>query len=274
MNTTLLKMECLTDLHVDSGESNYNIIDNEVQKDLNGNPTVHSSGIKGAMREYFSEHLDDDNDDNIKRIFGEPSTKDVAGGGGKYKFFDAKFIARPLRLAGSVHPRVLAATVPALNDMLYLLDCFNCNPFGIHELRFPNFGKNNFLVTTNFSSEAEIKVEGEPTGILSSAEEAEFLKLGQFLGKRFAIAKELDPSRYPLPVTARNKVGDDNNLWYEEVVPAKSVFFTLILSPEPNLELDFARHSIIQFGGNASIGRGFTKCSIIPMPAAQNGGAE
>ena len=35
MNTTLLKMECLTDLHVDSGESNYNIIDNEVQKDLN-----------------------------------------------------------------------------------------------------------------------------------------------------------------------------------------------------------------------------------------------
>ena len=67
---------------------------------------------------------------------------------------------------------------------------------------------------------------------------------------------------------------DDNNLWYEEVVPAKSVFFTLILSPEPNLELDFARHSIIQFGGNASIGRGFTKCSIIPMPAAQNGGAE
>lgn len=57
MNTTLLKMECLTDLHVDSGESNYNIIDNEVQKDLNGNPTVHSSGIKGAMREYFPNIL-------------------------------------------------------------------------------------------------------------------------------------------------------------------------------------------------------------------------
>ena len=192
MNTTLLKMGCLTDLHVDSGESNYNIIDNEVQKDLNGNPTVHSSGIKGAMREYFSEHLDND---NLKKIFGKPSTKDDADGGGMYKFFDAKFIARPLRLAGSVHPSVLVATVPALNDMLYFLDCFNCNPFGIHELRFPDFGKNNFLVTTNFSSEAEIKVEGEPTGILSSAEEAEFLKLGQFLGKRFAIAKELDPSQ-------------------------------------------------------------------------------
>lgn len=97
MNTTLLKMECLTDLHVDSGESNYNIIDNEVQKDLNGNPTVHSSGIKGAMREYFSEHLDND---SLKKIFGKPSTKDDADGGGKYKFFDAKFIARPLRLAG------------------------------------------------------------------------------------------------------------------------------------------------------------------------------
>ncbi len=271
MNTTLLKMECLTDLHVDSGESNYNIIDNEVQKDLNGNPTVHSSGIKGAMREYFSEHLDKD---SLEKIFGKPSTKDEADGGGKYKFFDAKFIARPLRLANSVHPSVLVATVPALNDMLYLLDCFNCNPFGIHELPFPNFGKNNFLVTANFSNETKTKVEGEPTGFLSAAEEYKFSKLRLFLGERFAIAKELAPSRYPLPVTARNKVGDENNLWYEEVVPAKSVFFTLILSPEPNLELDFALHNIIQFGGNASIGRGFTKCSIIPMPAAQNGGAE
>ena len=83
MNTTLLKMECLPDLHVDSGESNYNIIDNEVQKDLNGNPTVHSSGIKGAMREYFSEHLDND---SLKKIFGKPSTKDDAVGGGMYKF--------------------------------------------------------------------------------------------------------------------------------------------------------------------------------------------
>lgn len=191
MNTTLLKMECLTDLHVDSGESNYNIIDNEVQKDLNGNPTVHSSGIKGAMREYFSKRLDNDNNDNIEKLFGKPSTPDDADRGGKYKFFDAKFVARPLRLAGSVHPSVLVTTVPALNDMLYLLDCFNCNPFGIHELPFPNFGKNNFLVTANFSSEAKIKVEGEPTGFLSSAEEAEFLKLGQFLGERFAIAKSL-----------------------------------------------------------------------------------
>lgn len=83
MNTTLLKMECLTDLHVDSGESNYNIIDNEVQKDLNGNPTVHSSGIKGAMREYFSEHLDND---SLKKIFGKPSTKDDADGGESTSF--------------------------------------------------------------------------------------------------------------------------------------------------------------------------------------------
>ncbi len=86
MNTTLLKMECLTDLHVDSGESNYNIIDNEVQKDLNGNPTVHSSGIKGAMREYFSKRLDNDNNDNIEKLFGKPSTPDTADGGGLYKF--------------------------------------------------------------------------------------------------------------------------------------------------------------------------------------------
>ena len=86
MNTTLLKMECLTDLHVDSGESNYNIIDNEVQKDLNGNPTVHSSGIKGAMREYFSKRLDNGNNDNIEKLFGKPSTPDTADGGESTSF--------------------------------------------------------------------------------------------------------------------------------------------------------------------------------------------
>ena len=118
MNTTLLKMECLTDLHVDSGESNYNIIDNEVQKDLNANPTLHSSATKGALREYSSNRPAHDNNDNIEKLFGKPSTPDTADGGGLYKFFDAKFIARPLRLAGSVHPSVLVTTVPALNDRL------------------------------------------------------------------------------------------------------------------------------------------------------------
>lgn len=270
MKSTLIKMECLTDLHVDSGESNYNIIDNEVQKDLILNPIIRSSGVKGAMREHFESILDTS---IVNKIFGAPSTSDKANGGGLFKFFDAKFVARPLRLADSIHPSTLVTTVDVLNKMLYLLNCFNCNPCGISKVNTPNFGENNFLVTKNLGENT--KVEGEATGVLAQKEEAEFQMLRCFLGNTFAIAKTLDPSSYPLPVTARNKVGDDNNLWYEEVVPAKSIFFTLILSPDDEEMLDFAgKGKIIQFGGNASIGRGFTKCEVLSIPAAQNGGAE
>ncbi len=59
-------------------------------------------------------------------------------------------------------------------------------------------------------------------------------------------------------------------LWYEELVPAETVFYNLILSrtdSENNLNLisDFIENhnkSIFQFGGDETLGRGFTKVYI------------
>jgi len=56
-------------------------------------------------------------------------------------------------------------------------------------------------------------------------------------------------------------------LWYEELVPAETVFYNLILSRtdnENNLKLisDFINEKIFQFGGDETLGRGFTKVYV------------
>ena len=53
------KIDCITNLHVGSGDLNYNIVDNEVERDaVTGYPVIHASGLKGALREHFSKKKD------------------------------------------------------------------------------------------------------------------------------------------------------------------------------------------------------------------------
>jgi CRISPR-associated protein Cmr4 len=79
------------------------------------------------------------------------------------------------------------------------------------------------------------------------------------------VAKHID--RYPLPVMARNCLenGQSKNLWYEEVVPYKSVFYQLIITPDEQMELPLEEEPI-QFGGNGSIGCGFIRIRKLEVP--------
>ena len=54
MKAKIFVIECLTNLHVGNGDVNFNIIDNEVERDdVTGLPTINSSGFKGALRAFF-----------------------------------------------------------------------------------------------------------------------------------------------------------------------------------------------------------------------------
>ena len=67
MKIEFYKIECLTNLHVGSGEINYNIVDNEVEKDaVTGLPVIHASGIKGALRDTFKNII---SDEEINKIY-------------------------------------------------------------------------------------------------------------------------------------------------------------------------------------------------------------
>jgi CRISPR-associated protein Cmr4 len=63
-----------------------------------------------------------------------------------------------------------------------------------------------------------------------------------------------------LPVIARNNLenGQSTNLWYEEIVPRETVFYTFISAPEGNRKIEFDK-SVLQIGANASVGYGFSE---------------
>jgi CRISPR/Cas system CMR subunit Cmr4 (Cas7 group RAMP superfamily) len=84
---------------------------------------------------------------------------------------------------------------------------------------------------------------------------------------RFAIADNVRFNDFAknLPVIARNQLenGISQNLWYEEVVPHKSVFITYMVATEKYFS-EFESILIkggtsVQIGGNASIGYGLCK---------------
>ena len=51
MPTAIYTIEAITNLHVGSGDVNYEIVDKEIQRDTATTlPTIHASSLKGAIR--------------------------------------------------------------------------------------------------------------------------------------------------------------------------------------------------------------------------------
>ena len=252
MNVKVYYIDCLTNLHVGSGDANFNIVDKEVEKDpVTGYPIVHASGIKGALREAYRKNH---SEKETEKIFGKPATENESDTGGSYKFFDARFLYRPVRAQGSV-PSVNVTTVEAIREFAQLTKAFGID-IGLDtgvldKITFPAGNQEiNFL-----TSHAGIRVEGETCGTLN---DAAVRALKPFLGNHFAVAASLDG--YDLPVIARNCLQEKKrNLWYEEFVPHGSRFYMLAIIPENAAqdEIDAVIPKIAQIGGNCSVGYGY-----------------
>ncbi len=56
MKTELYKIITLSNLHVGCGDINFDVIDNQVQRDpITQLPNINSSSLKGAFREHFTK---------------------------------------------------------------------------------------------------------------------------------------------------------------------------------------------------------------------------
>lgn len=238
MFAKLLKLECITDLHVGNGDVNYNIIDNEVEKDsVTGYPTIHSSGIKGAFREYFVRNQI--GEEEIINIFGgEKSGKTIPG---SVKFMQADMLAMPARGTEGERAYYMVTSNTALKqlkDKTEMLEGYAI------ELK-----KQNNAVTGK-------KAEG-----ISLNDYVEYEK------KKLYIITDEDYMKLSLPVVARNKLdnGISTNLWYEEVVPHHSIFTCYVLADDEARLSEFmnvVNEKVVQFGGGATIGHGFCKISV------------
>lgn len=240
MIAKLFKIKCLTNMHVGNGDVNFNIIDNEVERDsVTKYPTINSSGVKGALREFFEAT----NKAVVDDIFGPEKSVGVPG---KVKFLCANMLAIPMRASdkATYHMVTTQKAVDAYNNLAKAL-----------------MRDGALLIDASAGCE-KVEVEGVECPVTAGLEA--FVKGG------VAVMGDEDFGEPVLPVVARNKLenGKSNNLWFEEIVPHESVFyFFAIVSDSDKEHLDaFVKgvdKKVVQFGGNATIGYGLCEVEAL-----------
>ena len=265
MKSNLFRIKCITNLHVGGGDSNYSIIDNEVQKDsvLPDVPVIHASSLKGALKEHFEKKLKV-SADVLLEVFG--GLKDEPDGTGKikkvtiegqYKFLDALLFARPLRVsdgADGAPPYILTTTPEILNRFSGLLKYLGLKTGYTDASIEPNGS-----ILTSESNINQIENENARHDPLLDS-------LKKFVGEPIAVARKLDLLDYPLPVIARNALDDNGiskNLWYEEVVPHQSIFYFAVLTPKDECKMKLLEGQQVQIGANGSVGYGYTEVTEV-----------
>jgi len=250
-------IECITNMHVGSGDANYGVVDKLVQRDPVSNyPTIHASSLKGAMREHF-ERLWGADSAKVNDIFGKEAKDGRDSASGEYQFFGADLAALPVRSNFKQFAlTVCTELIMLVNRKSQLLTGHDVFQTGLIKDRLYSKMKPSY----------EVYLEDELFGVENHASLLLCSAIGS-LGDRFAVAEDTKFSGFAssLPVIARNQLdnGISKNLWYEEIVPHQSVFVTYIASSGKYLD-EFEAGLLpggqtIQVGGNASVGYGICK---------------
>lgn len=226
--TSVWLIEALTNLHVGNESiANFSVIDKAIQRDVvTALPCINSSSLKGAVKEFVSS-IDGISEDEVINIFGSIKKKDVnITQKGSAIFFDANLLFIPKPCTG--------------NDKLYELVT------GVNVLE-------------NFCD--KVKLLGCVEGLKERIEEK--IKEGNKLTTM--VTKGFDEFAFlcsddSLPIIARNclESGESVNLWYEQVLPSKSILGAIIQT-EKEEDLEVLDGKVIQIGANATIGYGYCK---------------
>ena len=272
MKTELYKINTLSNLHVGAGDINFDVIDNQVQKDsITGIPNINSSSLKGAFREHFSNINGESN--MVKYIFGPENGSNDSHQTGAYSFFEAQLLTRPVRSNTKAY---FNATSPMIiNNFLETIENFDID---FDKEIIENLKK---LSTLKVNDNQPIIFENSTNTILEDekaiSNSFDTSKLEEFLGKNLALFSDKDFKELDLPVLARNYLedGESKNLWYEEVVPKSSQFYFIITKSTNIDEKDYDQKikgfenrfnkegTRVQIGANKSIGYGYCKISRV-----------
>lgn len=217
-----------TNLHVgNENTSSYGLIDLAVQRNVTTElPCINSSSLKGALNEYAAKEVKLESKDLIK-IFGSDKIKENGKSRnsdtqkGQYTFFDANILFLPKQ---------------SDTQLFELVTCEAVMTRFIEQVR---------LLTGDILDKETVK-------------------------SKFGCNKEISNDEFKglcsddnLPIIARNVLenGESKNLWYEQVVPAETVFYTIIddKGDQTLANKIAADNAIVQIGANATIGYGYCK---------------
>jgi len=266
-------IETLTNTHVGSGDTNFGVVDNLIQKDpVTFLPVFNSSSLKGAIKEHMEDYKGGEIPDaDFYLIFGEAEDKP-----GVVKFYDARLLTLPLRASKQVFYH--CTSPDTVLDYLNAIETF-CKKAVLQGLKnlFKgglNFSDKEFII---FNDNTTYTVEIEDYDKCLRYPLANNLKnlIKDYIGitsETLAVFKKeifSDICQNSLPVIARNKIGEDGtseNLFYEEVLPRRSrLWFMLGFDEKIPINGQFEAKltsDLIQMGANASIGYGVTRISL------------
>lgn len=247
MKANVWLIEAVTNIQVGSENvANWGLIDKAIQRDvLTKLPCINGSSFKGALNEYATVKKVLDSNQR-KEIFGVDKglndtsnetgvEKKVKTQKGKFMFLDASLLLLPVQDDREFYK--LKACHDQIENFIALVNMLNTS-----DKTFSRQGLLDCLANIPHFNKANDIMQAEVFKALCEDDE--------------------------LPVIARNKLenGESKNLWYEQVLPQKTVFVALILSEENALDDAFKNafdEKIIQIGANATIGCGYCKLKKI-----------
>jgi len=285
----IFMIEALTNMHVGSGATHFGVVDNLIQRHpVTRVPVIHSSGVKGSLRDYFKfkQKL---NDDELTDLFGkdfDPEDDDKENKlvlyPGHLIFFEASMLTVPLRSNHNVF--YYCTSIPVILDFFEQFNIFKRNNSEIEELEkwfrtltiesadFLYFEGNEDLEIEDFTQRKkhDLEIPAKIAPLIKNYLKIDVNKLAIFKKDIFTRICES-----AMPVIARNKIdknGISENLFYEEILPRKTLLY-FVLGADSYLQKngvaqkffdEFTKQEIIyQFGANYSIGYGFSKISEI-----------
>lgn len=277
MSTQFYLLRPFTNLHVGSGETNFGVIDNLIERDsTTGFPCINSSGIKGAIKQML--HYENITSDDLKKIFGSDTDRNKGDSvsGKKYQqgesfFLSAQLLAIPVR--SNKTPFVLATCPQIIRHFLKFWKDLNNTDHAKKE-SLDNFINLNPTKGNAYCLKQEItdrNLGGMDINMVSAPNTFIDSKniVSVFGNTEHPIAIISDENMIELcddlnlPVIARNVLedGESKNLWYEQVLPRESLLYFAIIWGSNNQSIadDHILKKPLQLGGNASVGYGFTR---------------
>ncbi len=263
-----------TNLHVgNENTTSYGIIDKQVQRDaLTNLPCIHSSSLKGALNEFATRSAElksdvrldifgSDRADSSKQNSSQADSPKQNRKKGNHIFMDANLLVMP-RQCG-------------MNES-GLFELVSCD--AVIELLKERLSSYNLKIDIDAILNTEKSDKAIETAI-----KVKLIKNEEFK----ALCDDLN-----LPIIARNcLVENKENLWYEQVVPSQSVFYTFIddggygaksqntsettqdnieQTPETLISVLEKPETVVQIGANGSIGYGYCKFKKIECNENKN----
>ena len=270
-----------TNIHPGAGSESYGVIDNLVQRDAAfGLPTIHSTSLKGALREYFEHGVESPDQRMVNYVFGsDPNReKDKDPQAGNYRFFAADLVSIPIRCDKKMYVNL---TCPQVAKHILDLDAAigtGISPEkksaleAVRDFNFPDKTQACHFEEGLGNIHLEENDMVAKKGTLASLSDAKAIFGDDIVVATDAIFMELTDNLH-LPVVARNQLnnGVSENLWYEQMLPRETRFWFPLMHDNGDGVTNFSakfisdlRANPVQIGANASVGFGFCRIQQFP----------